>query len=283
MSEWDGEALVSTDWLAANIKDPHLRVVDATWYLPDDGRKGRDTYAKGHLPGAAFWDIDEIALKDDPRPHMLPNAAEFARAMEKLGIGDDTMVVAYDAHGLFTAARPWWMLRLFGHPKVAVLDGGLPKWQAEKRPVMTMPPLPRQAKFTPRPDYGLLRELDDMLSNVEAKDEQVLDARGPGRFTGAEPEPRKGCRSGHIPGSVNVHYASLMDSRTGTVLALDELRARFDKAGVDLEKPVTTTCGSGVTACILALGLHLLGKQDVAVYDGSWSEWGMSSETPVET
>jgi thiosulfate/3-mercaptopyruvate sulfurtransferase len=283
MSEWDGEALVSSDWLAENIKSPTLRVIDATWYMPDDGRKGRDTYAAGHIPGAAFWDIDEIALKNDPRPHMLPPAPEFARAMEKLGIGDDSMVVVYDAHGLFTAARPWWMLRLFGHPKVAVLDGGLPKWKAEKRPVQTMPPLPRRATFTPRPDYGLLRELDDMVAKVQAKDEQVLDARGPGRFTGAEPEPRAGCRSGHIPGSVNVHYASLIDAAAKTVLPADALRERFAAAGVNLDKPVSTTCGSGVTACILALGLHMIGKQDVAVYDGSWSEWGMRTDTPIET
>ena len=282
MPEWSGEALVSTGWLAAHLEDAALRVADATWYLPTDGRGGRATYEAGHIPGAAFWDIDAIARPGDPRPHMLPEPEDFARHMERLGIGDDTLVVVYDALGLFTAARPWWMLRHFGHDRVAVLDGGLPKWRAEGRPVTTAAPRVRAASFTARPRPAMVRDMAAMLANLETGEEQVLDARGAGRFTGAEPEPRPGCRSGHIPGSANLPYDRLVDPEAKTVLPADALRARFAAAGIDLAKPVAATCGSGVTACILGLGLHLLGKDDVAVYDGSWSEWGMSAETSVE-
>ena len=275
--------LVTTDWLAQHRKDPSVRIVDASWYLPAMERNGSAEYEVAHIPGAVFWDIDGIADPDSPLPHMLPPAGIFETHMAALGIANDTNVVVYDAMGLFTAARPWWMLRAFGHDRVAILDGGLPKWIAEGQPVTDRPVPRRTASFTASPRPGMVRDVDAMLDNLNSKSEQILDARSAGRFAGAEPEPRPNCRPGHIPGSRNVPYDLLIDPQSKTVLPPHCLQGRFKSVGVDLDQPVVTSCGSGVTACVLALGLHLIGKEDVAVYDGSWSEWGTHADTPVET
>lgn len=283
MATTDTHPLVSTDWLADRLDDQDLRIVDASWYLPAAGRDGRAEYDAGHIPGAVFWDIDAIADPSSGLPHMMPAATDFARHMEALGIGSETMVVLYDGLGLFTAARPWWMLRAMGHEAVAILDGGLPKWKAENRPLSTDPVADRNVTFSPNPKNDFFHDINYLKNILHSKEKQVIDARSASRFAGAEPEPRPGCRAGHIPGSLNVHYDALLDPKDKTVLAANDLKALFERSGVDLDRPVVTTCGSGVTACMLALGLHLIGKQDVAVYDGSWSEWGTATDTPVET
>ncbi len=278
------QSLVSTDWLAQNIYDDGLRIVDSTWFLPAMKRSGSAEFEAGHIPGAQFWDIDSIADPQSSLPHMLPPALDFSSAMKSLGIIDATQVILYDSHGLMTAARPWWMLRYFGHDDVAVLDGGLPKWRAEGRPEETGPASAPSVKgrFTTRPRPQLLRGIGEVQAMLDSGGEQVLDARAAGRFTGAQPEPRPNCRSGHMPGALNLPFDQLLDADSKCVLAPEALRAAFDKAGIDLTQPVTTSCGSGVTACVLALGLHLIGHDQVAVYDGSWSEWGTRDDTPVE-
>ena len=275
--------LVSTAWLAEHLDDDGVRVVDATWTLPNEDRSGRDIYNDEHITGAVFWDIDFIADAANPLPHMLPDAASFAARMEGLGIGNDTFVVVYDAFGLYTAARVWWMLRSFGHDAVGVLDGGLPKWKSEDHPVDAFPPLGFNTGFNARFRPALVRSMDEVRKNIEGGAAQIVDARSAGRFKGTDAEPREGMRSGHIPGSLNLPFDQLLDPAAKTVLRPDALGEKFGAAGVDMDKPVITSCGSGVTACILALGLHLVGHRDVAVYDGSWSEWGASEDAPIET
>jgi thiosulfate/3-mercaptopyruvate sulfurtransferase len=283
MSETWPDGVVSTSWLALHLDDPQVRIVDSTWYLPNAGRDGRADYEAGHIPGAVFWDLDAIADPADPLPHMLPSADGFKRHMEALGIGDDSFVVAYDQLGIATSGRPWWMLRYFGHDKVAVLDGGMVRWKAEARPVATGVPAPRAASFTPRPRAALVRTLDQMRANLSFHAEQVFDARSAGRFSGTMPEPRPNCRPGHIPGAFNLPIDRLVDPDRKTMKSIGHLEGLVVAAGIDLDRPVTTSCGSGVTASTLALGLYLLGRKDVAVYDGSWSEWGSRTDTPVET
>jgi len=275
--------LVSTEWLASRLADPDIRIVDTTWFLPGAGRDGRAEYEEGHIPGAVFWDIDEIADKSSGLPHTMPTEDDFERHMERLGIGNDTDVVLYDALGLFTAARPWWMLRAMGHDHVAILDGGLPKWKAENRPLSQDEAAPRSGRFNASFNMSFFHNINDLKDNIKTKEKQVLDARSAARFAGSEPEPRPGCRAGHIPGSLNAPYDLLLDPDTKTVLPADRLKAVFQGSGVDPSRPVVTTCGSGVTACMLALGLHLTGRRDVAVYDGSWAEWGTADDTPIET
>jgi thiosulfate/3-mercaptopyruvate sulfurtransferase len=275
--------LVSTEWLASRLADPDIRIVDTTWFLPGAGRDGRAEYEEGHIPGAVFWDIDEIADKSSGLPHTMPTEDDFERHMERLGIGNDTDVVLYDALGLFTAARPWWMLRAMGHDHVAILDGGLPKWKAENRPLSQDEAAPRSGRFNASLNMSFFHDINDLKDNIKTKEKQVLDARSAARFAGSEPEPRPGCRAGHIPGSLNAPYDLLLDPDTKTVLPADRLKAVFQGSGVDPSRPVVTTCGSGVTACMLALGLHLTGRRDVAVYDGSWAEWGTADDTPIET
>ena len=282
MAGMRSNALVDTAALAAQLGTPDLKVVDATWFLPTIARDARREYAEAHVPGAVYLDIDEVADEASPLPHMLPDPVKFSSRARRLGLGDGTRIVVYDNNKYSASARAWWMFRVFGHPDVAVLDGGLAKWRAEGRPLTDEPVIPREAHFTARQNNLLVRELEQMRANLLSRREQVVDARSRGRFAGTEPEPRQGLRSGHIPGSLSLPYLELIGA-DGTLLPEDELRARFAAAGVDLDRPIATTCGSGVTAGTLALALYQLGRDDVAVYDGSWSEWGARSDTPVET
>lgn len=277
------EALVSTDWLAAHLDDPYLRVVDCSFKLPGVTPTARGDYNRGHIPGAVFFDIDEIAAPATSLPHMTPSPELFARSMEALGIGDDDRVVVYDSAGLSSAGRAWWMLRLFGHDSVALLDGGLAKWKVEGRPVVSAVPSPARRHFTPRFNPALIRDRRALLDDLKFLYEQVVDARAAARFEGATEEPRPGLRAGHIPGSRNLPYERLTDPQTGQLHNSEEITALFRDAGVDLERPVVTSCGSGVTACALAFALHLIGHPGAAVYDGSWSEWGLPGDAPIET
>jgi thiosulfate/3-mercaptopyruvate sulfurtransferase len=274
------DILVDTGWLASNLA--RARVVDGSWHMPQLRRDARAEFEQAHIPGAVFFDIDAIADHATTLPHMLPDEAEFGRAVGALGIGDGDDVVVYDTRGVVSAARVWWTFRAFGHDRVAVLDGGLPRWRAEGRPVESGParPVPRRFSAKRRPE--LVRDLAAMRANLATHREQVVDARSRGRFTATEPEPRPGLRGGHIPGSLNLPYDTLYRP-DGTLRAPDELRAAFAAAGVDLERPVVTTCGSGVTASVLALALAVAGRPGAAVYDGSWSEWGAQPDTPVAT
>lgn len=283
MTRANADALVSTAWLADRLGDADIRVVDGSWHMPQLGRDARAEFAAARIPGAVFFDIDEIADADDPLPHMLPGAGRFAARVGALGIADDSRVVCYDATGVGSAARVWWMFRAFGHERVCVLDGGLPKWRAEGRPVAAGAPAPTPAAYAARPRPALVRDRDRVRAALESGAEQILDARSRGRFAGAEPEPRPGLRGGHMPGAHNLPFLELYNSESGTMKPAAALEALYRGAGIDLDRPVVTTCGSGVTACNLALGLHLLGCGDVAVYDGSWTDWGGRGDTPVET
>lgn len=276
-----GDALVSTEWLAAHLADPGVRVIDATWYLPHLNRDARAEYAQAHVPGAVYFDIDAIADRASSLPHMLPSAAEFGRHVGALGIGNGDRVVAYGGRNMIASARAWWMFRAFGHDRVSVLDGGLAKWRAEGRPVEAGATSPKPCEFSARFRPELVRGLDQVRDNVTGRGEQALDARSSGRFTGAEPEVRPGVRSGHIPGSLNLPYDRLFDA-AGVLAGPDALRRAFDGAGLDLAKPVFTTCGSGVSAAVLSFGLYAIGRADVPVYDGSWTEWGGRADTPIE-
>ncbi|MEI6987274.1 MAG: 3-mercaptopyruvate sulfurtransferase [Rhodospirillaceae bacterium] len=274
-------ALVSTDWLGTHLNAPDVRVVDGTYFTRESGRDALAEYKTCHIPGAVHFDIDEIAESGSDLPHMLPTPDKFSSRMRSKGLGDGNRIVVYDAHGLFSAARVWWMLRVFGHRDVAVLDGGLPKWLAERRPVEDLPPVPRLRHFNATYDHTLVHEAEQILANLTSQSEQIIDARSSERFKGTIAEPWPGRRLGHIPGSLNLPYTELFDPKNGTMLPADELMARFQAAGVDLSRPITTTCGSGITACVLALALHQIGRDDVAVYDGAWAEWGLRQDLPT--
>jgi thiosulfate/3-mercaptopyruvate sulfurtransferase len=282
MSRSKNSSLVDTQWLADHLTAPDIKVVDGTFYLPADGKSPRAEYEKAHIPGAVFFDIDEIAADDIDLPHMLPSPEKFSSRVRRLGLGDGNRIVVYDASGM-GAARVWWTFRVFGHRDVAVLDGGLRKWIAEGRPLEDLSPALRERHFSPRFNNLMVRSKDQIKANLAACREQILDARSSGRFAGSDPEPRPGLRSGHIPGSRNLPANMVIDPTDGTFLSPAELTKRFTDAGIDLDRPVVTSCGSGITAATLAFALHLIGHDDVAVYDGSWSEWGRPGETPVET
>ena len=272
--------LVSTDWLSRHLDDPNLIVFDSSYYLANAKRDAQAEYLAGHIPGAQRFDIDAVSDHSNPLPHMLPSSEQFARQVGALGAGDGMTIVLYDGIGLYGAARVWWTFRVFGAENVRVLDGGMPKWKAEGRPLETGPAKPRAPKtFTPKFNRAMVASIDDVQKVLLDKTAQVVDARAADRFRGEAPEPRAGLRSGHMPGSFNVPFAEVLHN--GRLKSHDEIAAAFKRAGVDLGNPVVTSCGSGVTAAILTFAIEALGKEPGRVYDGSWSEWGARPDTPI--
>ncbi|MEI6485031.1 MAG: 3-mercaptopyruvate sulfurtransferase [Sphingomonadales bacterium] len=272
--------LVSTDWLAAELGKSDLRIIDATMFLAAHGRNARAEFEAGHIPGAVFFDIEEVADTTSPLPTMLPPAEKFASRCQALGLGDGSRIVVYDNSPIKSAARVWWMLNLFGAHEVAILDGGFARWQAEGRQIESGKPIVRHRHFTVWADKSMVRDMGQMTENLRTKAEQVVDARAAARFTGAEADPRPGVRPGHIPGSRNLPYSALF-AADGSFKSPAEIQALFAEAGIDLGRPLVATCGSGITAPVLAFGAALIGKTDVAIYDGSWSEWGAHPHNPV--
>ncbi|WP_111558428.1 3-mercaptopyruvate sulfurtransferase [Paracoccus sediminilitoris] len=278
----DPKTLVSTDWLAAHLNDPDLRIIDASWHMPDAGRDARAEYDAAHIPAARFFDIDAISDKRSALPHMAPPVEMFISRMRAMGIGDGHQMVIYDNSDVHSAFRVWWTMRLMGKTDVAVLDGGFAKWRAEGRPVEDMPPVMRDRHITVQRQAGLVRDVTQVAAASKLGDHQIIDARSPDRFRGETPEPRAGLRSGHIPGSRNLPWPRLFNA-DGTMVDTDALRARFDAAGVDLTQPAITTCGSGVTAAILSMALERLGHRTHSLYDGSWTEWGSFADLNIAT
>ncbi len=276
------DPIVSTEWLAPRLGQSAIAIIDATWFMPDAGRDAAAEFAAGHIPGAVFFDIDEISDHASGLPHMLSPPQDFAMAARRLGVRRDSIVIVYDAHGLFSAPRAWWNFRAMGHVETFVLDGGLPKWIAEGRPLESGWPVPAHGDFKAHPDPSMVRDLEQVRSALDANGAQVVDARSPERFAGAAPEPRAGLRAGHMPGAKNLPWSRVV-APDGALADLAKLHDAFEKAGVDLAAPIITTCGSGVSASVLALALARIGRMDAAVYDGSWSEWGSRSDTAVVT
>ena len=275
--------IVDTDWLASHLDAPGLIVLDGSWHLPTANRDPKAEFLAEHIPGAVFFDIDELSDEKSLLPHMLPSTIKFSSRMKKMGVGDGMKVVVYDTHGLYSAARVWWTFRAMGHEDVAVLNGGLRKWKLEDRALEDGPPSRRfERHFTPLQNAGLIRDKADIAELVARGGIQLVDARSASRFEGREPEPRPGVRRGHIPGSRNVPSGSLINA-DGTLKSKDELHAIFADAGINPKVPVVTTCGSGVTASILSLALAVIGQTNAAVYDGSWAEWGADGGPPIAT
>lgn len=277
------DPLVTTDWLAAHLNDPKIRIVDATFKMPGVLPLPKDDYLAAHIPGAVFFDVDAVSDHSNPLPHMFPSGEQFGRDVGGLGIGNDDTVVIYDAGGWVAGPRAWWTFLAYGHDKIRLLDGGLKKWRAEGRKLESGEATPKPATFKATFDAKRVRSMEQMVANLTSHAEQVIDARAAERFEGRVPEPRPGLRSGHIPGSRSVPYNKLFDAATGTMRPLSELRAAFTGAGVKLDAPIVTSCGSGVTAAVLTFALNRLGIENPAVYDGSWSEWGKLDGPPVAT
>lgn len=275
--------LIETDELERELEAPDLVIIDATWYMPNEDKDARKEYLAEHIPGAIFFDIDEISDTGSNLPHMLPSPEKFSSRMRKMGIGDGQRIVVYDRHGMFSAPRVWWMFRVMGAQHVSVLNGGLPKWKAEGRELMMGEPTPRTSRhFTARRNLDLVRDVDDMKGVVKDGSAIIVDARSPERFAGKAPEPREGLRAGHIPGAHNVPYGQIVN-KDGTLKTTAELEEIFEKAGIDHHKAIITSCGSGITACVLALALAETGHLRTSVYDGSWAEWGSDESLPIET
>ena len=282
MMKEDARTLVSTKWLAKRLDNAEVRILDASWYLPALDRNPGAEYAQRHIPNARFFDIDDISDNRSDLPHMVPPVEKFMSKVRKLGVGDGHQIVIYDGLGMFSAARVWWLFKMMGHKDVAVLDGGLPKWIAEGLPVDDEPPLIRDRHMMVDQKASFVKDVTEVAAASKLGDYEIIDARSPGRFRGEEDEPREGLRKGHIPNSKNVFFKSLLNDDQ-TFKNISELKQIFHSAGVDISKPVITTCGSGVTAAVLNLGLELIGKTDHSLYDGSWTEWGMSPILPIAT
>ncbi|MEL6239885.1 MAG: 3-mercaptopyruvate sulfurtransferase [Pseudomonadota bacterium] len=278
----DPRTLVSTDWLGDHLKDPDLRILDGSWYLPETNRDAKAEYDAAHIPGARYFDIDDVADHRSDLPHMAPPPEKFMSRMRAMGVGDGHQVVVYDGAGINSAARVWWLFKLMGHKDVTVLDGGFPKWQNEGREIEDMPPVIKDRHMTARFQNHLVRDVTQVSRAAKVGDVQIVDARSAARFRGEAPEPRAGLRPGHIPGSRNLPFADLLNPDK-TMKDAAGIKAAFQKAGINLKKPIVTTCGSGVTAAILALGLERIGHDAWSLYDGSWAEWGQFSTVPVAT
>ena len=281
MSYLNSQAIVSTDWLSNNINNPNLVILDGTYHLPTANRNAAEEFLLKHIESAVFFDIDDIADVDHGLPHMLPSDKVFSDKVGALGINNEKRVVVYDVYGMQSAARTWWMFRFFGHENVSVLDGGLPKWIKEGNKISSSPVTPSPTTFVCNRQPRLVKSLNDIKEIVKGEKGQIIDARSLGRFNGTEPEPRPGMRSGHMPGAISLPFTKFLDPESKTYISNEKINHLIKELNIDVNQPITTACGSGVTACALALGLFLIGKTDVAVYDGSWSEWGALSDTSI--
>ena len=278
----DPNTLVSTQWLKANQQDPNVRILDASWHMPSDGRDASKEFVNGHILNARFFDIDDISDHRSTLPHMVPPVEKFMSRVRALGVGDGHQIIVYDTKGLFSAARVWWLFRLMGHTSVAVLDGGLPKWIADGNPLSTTAPVIRDRHMTVKQQLQMVRDVTQVAHAAKLNDHEIIDARSGTRFIGEAPEPRTDLRSGHIPNSKNLPFTKVLNT-DHTMKTVPELTKVFKNAGIDLNKPAITTCGSGITAAVLSLALQRVGKTDHALYDGSWTEWGQFPTLNIAT